>query len=280
MADISDVLDVLTQTIATAIYPNGTGQPSINGTNTKIEPGWPDANGLDADMAAGNVVISIYPRPEERNTTRFRQQWQTVSVSAPTLTATIAGNQITIGGTVSSPQTVVAILNSTPVSMGEPYAYAVQPTDTLDTIASGLAALIPNATASGAVVTVGGSLFALSARISTPGVMAQEIGRQQRLIQITVWAPSQPLRDVTASALDVALRLAQRVVMPDGFWAALMYKGTPMTDMLTKQAIFRRDVLYEVEYATTVSRGATTVSQGTPTTAVFNPIINVITGTI
>ena len=273
MADISDVLNVLTQTVAGAIYPNGTAQPSTNGALTTVMPGWPSTDEIDAGMAAGNVFISIYPRPEERNTTRFRQQWQTVSVSAPTLTAAISGNQITIGGTVSSPQTVVAILNSSPVSSGAAYAYAVQPTDTLATIASGLAALIPNASASGDTVTVGGSLFSLTAQISTPGVMAQEIGRQQRLVQITVWAPTQPLRDSTAAALDVALRLAQRLVMPDGFWAALMYKGTPMTDMLTKQAIFRRDVLYEVEYATTVS-------QDTATIAVFNPSINVVTGAI
>lgn len=273
MADISDVLTVLAQTVAGTIYPGGTGQPSVTGALTTIKPGWPGVQELDNAMAAGNVMISIYPRPEERNTTRFRQQWQTVSVTAPTLTATISGNQITIGGTVSSPQTVMAILNSTPVSAGNAYAYAVQPTDTLATIAAGLAALIPNATASGAVVTVSGSLFGLAAQISTPGVMAQEIGRQQRLIQITVWAPTQPLRDATAAALDVALRLAQRMVMPDGFWAALMYKGTPMTDMLTKQAIFRRDVLYEVEYATTVSQGSSTV-------AVFQSTITAVPGTI
>ncbi len=273
MADISDVLTVLTQTVAGAIYPNGTAQPSVSGATTTIMPGWPAPAALDAAMAAGNVVVSIYPRPEERNTTRFRQVWQQASVSAPTLTASITGNQITIGGTVSSPQTVVAILNATPVNSGTPYAYAVQPTDTLDSIASGLAALIPNATISGAVVTVGGSLFNLSAQISTPGTMAQEIGRQQRLIQITVWAPTQPLRDTTAAALDVALRLAQRVVMPDGFWAMVTYKGTPMTDMLTKQAIFRRDVNYEVEYATTVSQASATI-------AYFNAPITVATGTI
>jgi len=69
------------------------------------------------------------------------------------LTMTVAGQNVTIGGTVSTPLTASAIVN------GVTYNYLVQAADTPTTIASSLAALIavniPGTSSAGPVITVG-----------------------------------------------------------------------------------------------------------------------------
>ena len=99
MADLIDVENALVTLIAATVYPNGTGQPSIvpGGAGVAIYPGWPLPADLDADMAAlgagtgGKLHISVYPRPEEHNVTRFQKDWQQQQVPAPTLTAVANG---------------------------------------------------------------------------------------------------------------------------------------------------------------------------------------------
>ncbi|MDR3450902.1 MAG: flagellin [Alphaproteobacteria bacterium] len=75
--------------------------------------------------------------------------------TASQLTMTTAGQAITIGGTVTTPQQVSAIVN------GTTYNYTVQSTDTTADIATGLAAAInvgvPGTTATGSTINVAGS---------------------------------------------------------------------------------------------------------------------------
>jgi hypothetical protein len=63
MADVSEVADGLVQIVAAAAYPNGTSQPSIGACDIMVYQGWPNPQTLDADMAAGKVHISVFPRP-------------------------------------------------------------------------------------------------------------------------------------------------------------------------------------------------------------------------
>lgn len=100
MADLSDVQNALVTLAAQTIYPNGTGQPSIATAPVVIYAGWPIASRLDDDLAAGKVHVSVYARPEERNTTRYSRDWQTVSINPATLTLTATVNTVTVGGTV------------------------------------------------------------------------------------------------------------------------------------------------------------------------------------
>lgn len=63
MADVSEVGEALAQIVAAAAYPNGTGQPSIGACDIMVYQGWPNPQTLDADLAAGKVHISVFPRP-------------------------------------------------------------------------------------------------------------------------------------------------------------------------------------------------------------------------
>ena len=260
MASVTDVLNALVAVFAQTMYPNGTASLlSAAGVQLKIYGGWPNSATLDADLAAGTCHISAWPRPEETNTTRFPKDWTQVSLATKTVTATIAGNTLTIGGTVSTPQNVMVLCNN------KPYVYAVQATDTLNSIATGLAALVnvgvPGTSSTGSVITFPTNAVLEVARIGVSGVLIRETRRQAKRFQITVWADSPTNRDAVANPIDVALSDIEFLTLADGFAARLIYFGQFETDDVQKQLLYRRDFLYTIEYATIETTGATSITQ-------------------
>jgi hypothetical protein len=151
MADVSDIENVLAATLTQTIYPNGTGNPSIVGAPCKIYRGWPIPANLDKDLAAGKINISVFPQDNEQRTTRYPKKWYTLPFATPQLELIVEGNTITVAGTPSSPLNAAAIVN------GTAYVYPVQVSDTVVSIATGLAALInvnTPATSEGAVISI------------------------------------------------------------------------------------------------------------------------------
>jgi hypothetical protein len=247
MADISEVLVVLAAQAAAAVYPNGTGQASVANCDIRVYPGWPNAAALDNDLLAGKVNISVYPTQSYKNTTRYERRWQTQVRNTPTVTLSLTGAQITIGGSMPTPffaQNLAILIGK------DAYTYPAQAGDTLSTIATGLALQIHGATSSGAVITVPAGPTPVL-RVGATGTAIQEIRRQKRLIQITIWAPTPALRDAVAMAADEVLADLAFLTMPDGTGARLIYQDSPMTDSLEKAKLYRRDLRYNVEFATT-----------------------------
>lgn len=261
MADLPDVEDALIALTATGLYPGGTAQPCsaklADGTPIPcaIERGWPVQEQLQKDLKAGICVVSVYSLPGERNTSRYSAEWIDLGAVTPTIAAAInaAQTQITFSGAISVPVNVGAIVN------GKAYAYAVQANDTLSTIASALAALInidTAATSNGAVVTIAGGR-SIEVHVGGVGTAIRELGRQERQFQITIWAPDQPRRDALAKFLDGFLRGAGQesprhfLQLSDGLKARLRYVRTLPTDQGQLAALFRRDLVYSVDYATT-----------------------------
>jgi hypothetical protein len=261
MADASDVCNGLKALFAQTLYPNGTGSSSITGLAYKYYVGWPISATLDADLDAlskgtgGAVNISIFPNNVERNVSKISTGWQTLSAPNPTLTLNVSGQAVTIGGIVSSPQNVTLMIG------GKPYVYAVQSNDSLSSIATGVSALITGSTSSGAVITLPSNANLQAARVGASGVSIQEVGRQAKRFQIVIWADTPAHRDLTASAIDVALKAARRLTLTDGTVASLTYVNTFFDDMLQKARVFRRDLIYEIDFATTQSLAATQVTQ-------------------
>jgi hypothetical protein len=255
MADSSDVQQALVSAIAQALYPNGTGQASAVNGPVLIYPGWPDAASLDADLAAQKVHVTVFSRPEESNTTRYPAEWRTVSVNSPTLTATMSGNQLTIGGTVSVPQNVSIETG------GHAYVYAVQATDTLTSIATALSAQIPNTTSSGAVITFANTAE-VTARIGVSGASIKEINRQRKRFQVTVWAYSHASRVQAAQIIKNLLAPMEFITLADTSRAWLTYQSAHEIDNLQKISLYRRDLFFEIEYADTLVETDTTITQG------------------
>jgi len=255
MCDINDVENALAILVQIAVYPNGISQPSINNSAIRIYPGWPIPSSLDNDLTNQVTNVSIFPSNLSRSTTRFGIEWQTVSINSPTITLTISGDkkQISVGGTISTPQTCMIIVNN------RGYNYAVQSTDTLNTIAANFSKRIPNTYCIGNVI-----YFlvpaALIARVSVSGVSAQEVGREERIMILTVWASSPLIRSQIGQAIASYFSDTFRIGMPDGFVAQLKFRGELEEDILEKVKCYRRDLHFLVEYSITNSETDFTIT--------------------
>lgn len=250
MADTSDVEACLVSAIAAAVYPNGTGAASalLNAAPCKVFRGWPvDAN-LRDDLAAGIASVSVYPRNGvERNRTAYPREPVKASAATKTITVAVSGARITIGGTVSTPQTILILANHVAVH------YAVQPADTLTSVATGVATALagpfPGTTNVGAVVTVAGQPGELTVRVVTTTSQATEIRRVDKQYQISLWAPTPELRDSLAGVVDPALTRPIFLLLPDGGHGWVRYDSTLLFDTAEEEGLYRRDLFYAVEYA-------------------------------
>lgn len=255
MADLSDVQNALVTLIAQALYPNGTAQASVVGNPCVVYPGWPNATGLDNDLANGKVHITVFNRPEEKNTTRYPGEWQTVSIDDATLSLEIAGNTLTINGSIHTPQNVSIQVN------GAAYVYPVQGNDTLTSTATALAAMIPNTASSGNVITFANNAEII-ARIGVAGMSLKEINRQSKRFQICVWAPSPDVRVTVSKAIKNCLAPIEFITLADTSRAYVVYQSTHEIDELQKISLYRRDMFFEIEYADTLVQDDMTITQG------------------
>ena len=260
MASLEDVMNTLTTQISAYVYPNGTGQPSVTGKTVRVYPGWPTSSSLDQDLQADNTNVSIFATGPEHNVTRYRPKNNVMSIAAATLTLTAVGNIVTVGGVMPSPFTAhnLALLVDK-----QPFIYSVQSTDTLTSIATGLATLLavafPGTTSSGPVITLPANTVPIVARVGTTGVVTTEWERQQQRMQITVWAADPTSRQQVASAIKTGFSQIAFLNMPDGYGARVRSNGSMLSDILEKAKTYRRDLFYDVEYATTVTQTLATV---------------------
>lgn len=255
MADLSDVEIAIGEIAAAALYPNGTGSASAIGAACKVMRGWPEPQDVDDTMKAGNVMVSVFPMPGmERNTTRFPTDLNTLSIPAATVTAAISGNAITFAGTVSAAQNVGVIIGDYAPTQ-QAFVYPAALGDTPATIAAGLAALMVagavSATASGAVLTLPDNLTGI-VRVGTFGTAWQELRRQERVVMTSLWCPTPELRDAAAKVVDLALVQNERFALSDGSGAKMTYQRTSVSDDRQTVAMYRRDLIYMVEYPTVV----------------------------
>lgn len=259
MADITDVGSALVALIAQVLYPSGISLPSAITAPVRIYQGWPNPQKLDADLLAGTVNVSVFPSDIERNTTRYpRNDFQDLVINTPTLTLTVNNQQVTVGGVM--PGTFFA-QNAVIFVDGVPYVYATQATDTLNSIATALAALIPGASSVGAVVTVPNGHQIAATRIGTIGTRIAELRRQERVMMVSIWASTPTFRDAAAQAIDATLADTKFLMLSDGSAARVIYRGSFISDDQEKTKLYRRNLNYAVEYATTLIETDTQITQ-------------------
>lgn len=253
MADITDVETAIVNIVSAAIYPNGLGQPSIlpaNGSgvpDVSIARGWPLPASLDAALAAGNVQITVYPLGGSASQTyQILDETYTIQAAQVATTATLSGNTITVSGQPATGEFLTAIIDDDViVSQGGV------------TTAAMLAALAAEAqskgypgtsyTATTINIPAGHSLLIRQGGV---GVLGKVIHRQKHSIMVSVWAPSDAARTAAAIAADVALKEHIKITMPDTSQCILRYQRTMSTDQQEKATIYRRDLIYEAEFAT------------------------------
>lgn len=251
MADQSDVEQALAAVVAAVLYPGGTTAASLVGVACRVHRGWPDAASLDADLLAGRVRVSVSAvTGSQRVTTRYEDGWQTITPASPALTITVTGVTATLGGSADAGQIAGLRADS---------AIAVHRTvsgDTLPDVATALAAALPagfDAHASGTIVTVPG-VGLLLARVAVDQLAIRETRRQRQGFRVVCWCPDPTLRDGVGAAIDAALSATDFLGLPDGMAGRLRFMASTVSDRAQDAALYRRDLLYSVDYATTLRR--------------------------
>ena len=245
MATLTDVYNALIALAVNAVYPNGASQPSIANADVIVRPGWPDPDQLDTVLAQSKVRVSIFKMPGmEKNKSNNANSWEPLSVPDATLSLVTTAATVTVNGTVTVPQNCMISVN------GVSYHYAVQSDDTLNSIAANLAALIPGAVANDNVITITDA-YSIVARVGVLGSAIREVKRQEQSFRIVTWAPTPELRDIVSDAIDILFGQTVRIQLTNSELECLIYKGSQEHDEFQKVNLYRRDLIYSIEYATT-----------------------------
>ena len=250
MADQSDVETALAALTAAALYPDGPDGASRPGPPCRVYRGWPNPTALNADLALGRINVTIFAGDAAlRLTTRFPEEWLSTPV-LPTLQATVANTAVTFTGTANPGQLAGILVD------GLPHVYRTQAKDTPALVAATLGARI-RATRivhlNGSSLDIPGAHSVL-ARIVADTPALKEIRRQSLTIRVSCWCPSPATRDITAATIDTALAATAFIALADNSEARLMFAGGAVFDQSQDASLYRRDLLYAVEYATTVTQ--------------------------
>lgn len=249
MADLSDVETALVASCISALYPAGQTAVGVTRAGIRIYRGWPASAALDADLARGVVNVSVFPVPgDTRNTTRWGVQ-VSASTKLPQLTVQSVGDAVSFGG-IAAPGQVAGILAD-----DRPYVRRVGQGDTPGSVAASLAAEIAvdrACSVSGTIVTVPGAIRLLG-RVVADAAETSEWARQEQGFRISVWAPDPRSRDLVNSTLMEALTQIAFLMFSDGSAGRLRYRRTTSVDHDQDARLYRRDLVYDVEYATTVA---------------------------
>ena len=247
MADLSDVENTVVSTIAGVLYPGGTQVPSATGEVVKIFRGWPSNIGLNADLGGGISNVSVFSDPKStRETTRYPRVWRESGRVPRTLFVDVSGSSIAISGTPMVGQILGVEVD------GQPYTLAVASGDDPAALAMKLASLIGNATASGSVLSLDDPT-SIVARVVEGGRASMEMRRQEQDVLIGVWCPTPQARDTLASVIDLALSQIDWLQFQDGSAGLLRYRSTVEVDSSENANLYRRDLVYLIEYPTVVT---------------------------
>lgn len=287
MADLSDITAYLASAVTAAVYPNGTSSPSIapvpvgftNPADVRIGEGWPVSEALDLDVA-GQVMsgtppvpsartngpcpnVSIYPLPGATSTP-FQVLDKTYVVTPPSLglVVSVVGAAITVTGTPKTGEFLTIVADRQYVfSAGGSTAAAI-----LASLLTQAQVDYPLSSLSGSVLTVPYN-YQLEVRQGGVGTLGKVTHRQCQAVMVTVWAPDHNSRSVLAKAIDGVLKQSITVTLSDGTEAKIIYSRTTQSDEAQNVTIYRRDLVYEVEYATLDAFPGTTITSVSTTIA-------------
>jgi hypothetical protein len=262
MADLSDVTTLLGQMAEAAVYPSGTGAKDVAGFKTRLIEGWPLPDQLDLDLQGKMLasdgktivanphgvqpVVSIFPMMGATATPYqlLPAQSYVIVPAAHGLTAAISNGTVALSGTPGAGEYVTIVADGNRIySRVGASAAAI-----LAAIRADAAADYPGVLVSGNSITF--PTTRLTVRIGAPATMGEVSHRQKHGVMITVWAPDPISRSALAAAIDNAFKQTVRITLPDTSQALLTYDRTNVIDREQNLNIYRRDLIFQVEYAT------------------------------
>lgn len=250
MADQSDVEAALSGIVAAALYPAGLAAPSILRRLVRVYRGWPVAAALDRDLAAGFLNISVFPEAQRQaNTTRWIDDTIATTTARTTMTIDVAGDTASIGGIVGAGQ-IAGLLADNSAAV-----HRVEAGDTLAAVAAVLGSYLRTqrpVVVAGTSVQVPG-VGRLIGRVVADQLALRETRRQRQQFRVSCWCPDPETRDAAGAAVDAALSARTFIDLPDGTQGQLRFVSSVLLDASQNAGLYRRDLLYSVEYATTVA---------------------------
>lgn len=253
MATITQVLETMGQLVQGYVYPHGTNQPSIIGTDINIVAGWPIKNDLDSMLASGVSVISVFSNNDERSMNRFAPVWMSGPTPQSTLTYVSKGNTVTFSGSAQAGCTIYVSIGS------DQYTYTMSGTETLAQLAQYFAAQTAGSS-SGASFTAPNAIN-IVVRIAVKSTQYKEVKRQKLSISVIIWASTWEVRDQIAQVLEPQLGDLSRFVLPDNFYAVIMHGKNIILDKYELKDIYRQDLVYYVEYPSTLEKDAYSITE-------------------
>ncbi|MGK3131151.1 hypothetical protein ACCW76_18325 [Pantoea sp. C8B4] len=92
------------------------------------------------------------------------------------------------------------------------------------------------------------------------GQAVRELRRQIKDFQVTVWAPTPSLRNTIGTAIDTALSEHCHIDLGDGVPAQMFYARQFDSDSAENWHVYRRDLIFSVNFATTQTISAPEVT--------------------
>lgn len=257
MPDEADVEAALAGVVAGALYPDGAEAASAVGAVCRVYRGWPTAAALEADLAGGAVHVTVQPvAGSVRITTRYPAEWQG-AVPAPGLLVRVNGEVVSFTGPCASGQVAGLLVD------GAAHAYRMRMGDTAGLVAAALAELVRvrrPADLEGDTVRLPGGR-GIAARVVADGHGGTELRRQQMNFRLTAWCPGPEIRDQVGAAVDLAL--ARQAFLDVGGWGCrVQASGGSVVDSGSAAGIWRRDLVYSVEYPTVAESSLPTMLFG------------------
>ncbi len=248
MADQSDIETTLVDLTAAILYPHGPNAPSILNRLCRVYRGWPHSGSLDDDLAAGHVNVTVFSEPRHQSvTTRYPDEFQVVVPARPTYSIVTTASTATVAGPPAAGQLVGLLVDELAV------VHRTGATDRPELVAAILTAQLATrraALVAGATITIPGATRVIGRVVADQPVQA-ETRRQLQGFRLTLWCPDPAARDAAGSAIDAALSTQRFIDLPDGSAGRLAFHGSTVLDHGENAALYRRDLHYTVEYATT-----------------------------
>jgi hypothetical protein len=281
MADLSDVTSYLASAAASAVYPNGTSQPSVANMDVRVYEGWPLPDQLDADLGGTYLAgtppvvtprpggpashVSIYPMPgATSHPFQIETKYYVIVPPVEGVSVAVTGTPgdlnntlglglptVTLSGAPNATEYVTIIADRT-------HIYSANGT-TLASIISQLASKAsvdypagggnPGVTTTSNSITIP-AMFAFQVNQGAQSTLGYVTHRQCHKIMVTAWSPTHVARNKIAAAIDVAIKNTLTVALSDTSIALITYDRTVDTDEHTPSTLYRRDLVYDVEYAT------------------------------
>ena len=250
MADLSDVEGALVSALLAATVAGGGASLLLGGVPVRIYRGTPEVSALTQDAADSLVDVAVFPLPDAtRNTTRWGYLATTSAVSAG-LSVVTSGQTAMFAGTAVDGELAGVLVDN------QAYVYQCQAGDSAALVASALGQDVRTAQVAwvqGSSVTVPGAT-SFAARTAGVATVVEECARQEQDFRVSVFAPSPATRDGVCSAIGSALSMIAFLTLADGTSGRIRYQKTASFDGDQVASIYRRDLIYQIEYSTTAAR--------------------------